>query len=101
MMRAIITTAVLGLALVEASVPSHAQEWRAIEGQCVKQIGEQRGHWPAWALCTIDRAFPGTDPAWVRQCIQREEQIRDREHACNLCGDPVRAVVSCSQERRS
>jgi hypothetical protein len=92
------TAAAAVLSVLVVAATAHAQTWRPITRQCSAQLGEQGGKWPLWAQCTIARAFPHTDPTRVQRCIAQVTKIRERTHACNLCGDPVRSVIDCATE---
>jgi hypothetical protein len=97
-MRAIITAAVLGLTLVEASAPLHAQEWRTtIERNCVKQIGEQGGHWPAWSKCVAQHlwGWDARTQAAYRECVKPIRQRIMTSDVCNNCEDEDLEVISC------
>lgn len=87
----------LALGVIALPLAARAQTWAPIARQCVAQIGEQGGHWPEWSECTIKRAFPQINPERVQVCIAQVAVIREREQACNNCGDPVADVVRCAR----
>lgn len=88
---------VTAMAVLSVAAIAHAQEWSPVARQCSAEIGEQAGHWPEWSRCVIARVYPKTDPGRVSACIHKVEEIREREQACNMCGDPVADVVRCAE----
>lgn len=93
--------AAAALAVVSLATAAHAQPWRAIEGRCVKQIGEQTEHWPAWVKCTARQLWGWSDrvqevyaACWVPLW---NERLRD--NVCQQCGDPAGMALSCMARR--
>lgn len=100
-MRTILCAAVLGLALIEAAPAAHAQPLRSIKYQCVKQIGETTGHWPAWTKCIAQHLW-GWDTkvqAVYADCWHPIWAERLREGTCNQCGNPTEEALSCMKRR--
>ena len=95
-----LAVAAAAFSIVGLTASAHAQAWRpTIEANCVKQIGEQRGHWPAWAKCVVQHLYGWNDE--VQEHFNRcwvpvwNEYLQGQ--FCNLCGDPVRSVVNCTR----
>jgi hypothetical protein len=91
--------------VIGCAAAAHAQEppqWRAIEGRCVSRIGEQTGHFPAWAKCTARQLWgwsPAVQDAYASCWIPIwNERLRD--DVCQACGgDPAYQTLSCMARR--
>lgn len=96
--------AVIGIsAAAAAQTLPPPRQLRSIEVQCVRQIGERMGLWPAWLKCEARRiwGWNGRVQNAYAQCWVPIWNERAREGTCNQCGAPTLTALRCMSKRLS